>query len=182
MNKDYVGLFSPEFAKAYRTPSGKMDFVRYLSILSQYVNNKGESYLARGYARYMEAYYEKFIYSVVDTSEGTPFAKLSDVIPEMDYRERIEKLSFTINSMDLPKEYPSIIDMDLYMFGIIYIVLFEGKEIKVECSDSLKSDIDKIITEIKNDGTLHTKNPSALKYLKIRLKNSVETYKRYVNE
>ena len=182
LNQDYVGLFAPGFAKFCRTPSGRMDFVRYLAILSQYKKNNGESNLARGYARYMEAYYEKFIYSVVDEKSDTEFVKLSNVIPQMDYKERIEKLSHIMEIMGLDdKEHPSIIDMDLYMFGIIYFVLFEGKEVIVECSDNLKSNIEEKIKNIKEDKTdRHTKNPGALKYLKIRLKSSIDIYERYV--
>lgn len=179
LNKDLVGLFSPEFAKRIKVKEGKMDFVRYLSILSQY-SKSGRDKIARGYTKNMEIYYENFIYAVVDEEETKDFINLSTKIADLKYESRLEKLGKIISEMKLLKTYDSIIDLDLYMFGLIYQIVFEDKVIAEDKYEELNIKINEKIAEIKTFD-LHVKNPSALKHLKIRIENSIEICDGFVS-
>ena len=68
LNQDLYDLFSPAFAKKIKISKRftsvpvHMDFVRYLSLLTQYYKNGGESRVAMHYSgKLMESYYEEFI-------------------------------------------------------------------------------------------------------------------------
>ena len=178
LNKDLVGLFSPDFSEMISVNEGKLDFVRYLSMLSQY-SNEGKDKIARGYSKNMETYYENFIYSVVDDKKTKEFVKLSDIIPNLNYKSRMEKLRVVIDKMNLKTKYESIIDLDLYLFGIIYLIIFEGKQIDSNRYEELKLNIKKEIDNIRK-GPLHIKNPSALKHLKQRIDRSINICEEYI--
>lgn len=187
LNKDLVGLFSPDFSEHILLNDGKMDFVRYLSLLSQY-HKSDTNKLAQGYTKNMELYYENFIYSVVEGGDDKVFGDLSKTIPDLDYKARMEKLASMVKAMDLVKSYDSIIDLDLYMFGIIYITLFKNLTIdESQCAD-LKKEIEKKLDDIKGKNgetvktILHVKNPSALKHLKIRISDSIDLYEKVAHE
>lgn len=188
LNRDLVDLFSPDFSKNIYLNEGKMDFVRYLSMLTQYVNT-GIDKIARGYTKVMESYYENFIYAVVDEDEdkGKLFGKLSNSIPNLDYKERMDSLALLVNGLGLLKTYDSIIDLDLVMFGLIYITLFEGKTIEEDKYVEVEQAIVKKANEIKGGETkteaqrLHVKNPSALKHLRIRIQDSIDIYEGYAS-
>lgn len=179
LNKDLVGLFSPEFSKRICVNDGKMDFVRCLSMLSQY-SKSGLDKIARGYTKTMEIYYENFIYAVVDEKETKDFIKISDKITDLKYDSRMSKLEAIISGMKLIKNYDSIIDLDLYMFGIVYYTIFEDKNIAEDKYEDLDLKINEAISAIKTDN-LHVKNPSALKHLKIRIERSIEICKEFVS-
>ncbi len=179
LNKDLAGFFSPDFVKRITINEGKMDFVRYLSILSQY-EHTGVEKIARGFSKTMEIYYEKFIYAVVNDEETKEFIKISNKIPELEYNSRIDKLRKIIEKMKLVKQYDSIIDLDLYMFGIIYYTIFENKSIADSKLEELDSNIKAKIEKFKQN-ELHAKNPSALKHLKLRIEGSIEACKEFVS-
>lgn len=180
LNKDLVGLFLPDFSKQITINGGKMDFVRCLSLLSQY-SKSGSDTIAKGYSRNMESYYEKFIYAVVDEDEKTnDFIKLSEKIVDLKYTSRMSNLNNILNKMGLIRSYESIIELDLYMFGIVYHTIFEGKNIDEDKFEKLHCEIKEAISRIKTQESLHVKNPSALKYLRARIFSSIEIYKRNI--
>lgn len=179
LNKDLVELFSPVFTNQIRVKEGKMDFVRYLSILTQY-EKSGLEKVVRGYSKNMELYYENFIYAVVDGVETKDFINLSKKIPDLKYEPRMERLGRIIKELKLETNFDSIIDLDMYMFGLIYHIVFEDKTILNDKYDELIEKIKVKIVEIKNN-TLHVKNPSALKHLKLRILSSIDTYKEFVS-
>lgn len=73
---------------------------------------------------------------------------------------------------------PSIIDLDMFMFGATYQILFEKKKIDLSKKDDLKKEINGAVVEMKED-EIHKKNPSYLQFLRSRLKKSLEIYDRY---
>ncbi len=179
LNRDLVGLFSPEFTKKITVKNdGKMDFVRYLSMLSQYAKNEDSEKIARGFTKNMESYYENFIYAVVDEKETKEFVKLSSVIENLEYESRIQKLKAVIEGMKLIQNYDSIINLDAFMFGIIYTTMFKDKTIKIEKFEELKDRIQELIDRYKGN-ELHAKNPSALKHLKLRIQESINVCKEF---
>ena len=93
------------------------------------------------------------------------------------------------------ENFDSIIDQDLYYFGLIYFVLFMKKKLKTENLELLFEKLKNKIEEFKDpfiykpvefdngeEGFVeitnyHPRNPSALKYLTKRVKSSIEIYK-----
>ncbi len=68
-------FFSPDFAKNISikilSQTTKLDFVRYLSLLSQYKEDGNTGRIARGYKQRMETYYEEYIYSVAGENNSS---------------------------------------------------------------------------------------------------------------
>lgn len=185
LDKSLADFFNPNFSKSLIVKNvsnaTKADFVRFLSLLSQYRKDETSSRIARGYKPQMEKYYEEYIYSVVGENSSSMFPDFSAIFPDNEFKPRFERLEQTINSLEIPKEYSSIIDMDTYLFGLIYSVVFENKSINVEEKENIKAELIGKIAEFKGDGS-HTRAPGALKYLKSRIDASVQIYKKYENE
>ena len=87
------------------------------------------------------------------------------------------------------------------MFGLIYFSIFQEKKLNVSKINNLCSKLKNKIEELKKfkiqpneiyDGYIypegydfgyyHQKNPNALKYIRIRLRESLELYKEYFSE
>lgn len=185
LDKSLVDFFNPNFIKSLVIKNvstiTKADFVRFLSLLSQYRKDEGSSRIAKGYKPQMEKYYEEYIYSVVGENSSLMFPDFLTIFPNKDFKSRFEKLEASINSLEIPKEYTSIIDLDVYLFGLVYSIVFENKSEKTEEKENLKKELVKKIAEFKNDAS-HTKAPGSLKYLKSRIDASIYIYKNYENE
>ncbi|MGY3713812.1 DUF262 domain-containing protein [Lactococcus petauri] len=172
LNDDLKEYFNPNFCKNITTPSGKLDFTRYLSLLSQFNEDPGNvNKIAYGYARNMESYYEDYINKFVENPVEIQIANVALV------KEKIKKLKFD-------SKYDSIIDMDIYFFGLIYHVIFFGKEIDFEKRDELKTELKNKIEEYKyldnKKINYQRRNPNALKYLRTRIGDSITIYERFV--
>jgi uncharacterized protein with ParB-like and HNH nuclease domain len=185
LEKSLVDFFNPNFSKSLVVKNvnsvTKADFVRFLSLLSQYRKDASTSKIARGYKPQMEKYYEEYIYSVVGENSSSIFPDFSTIFPNNEFKTRFDSLEQTINSLEIPKEYSSIIDMDVYLFGLINSIVFKNKSLKVSEKETIKEELTAKIAVFKGD-TSHTKAPGALKYLKSRIEASVDIYKKYENE
>lgn len=186
-------LFSPSFGHLIKIqPKGKkkqmVDFVRYLSIISQYIT-QGEASIAAGgrYPMNLELYYEDYIFSIVKREREWMFGDFETLFPGRNYAPDMLRLSNTLNQLDYFSDiFDSIITLDVYMFGLVYHVLFMRKEINMFSRDALKQELDNQIEVFLHgdsgaeERTLHARSPSAKKYVKERVHASIEIYRRYV--
>lgn len=184
LNENLKQFFDPPFRRSivvrnFNTET-KADFVRFLSLLSQYARDGNSTKIARGYKPKMEKYYEEYIYSVVGEEPSLLFKDFSQIFPDGEYMPRIERLEQAITALGIPKQYTSIIDIDVYLFGLIYYIIFEDKVIDIARAPALREALEAKITEFKGSDE-HRKSPGALKYLKARINASIEIYSRYVN-
>tara|TARA_R110001592_G_scaffold161457_1_gene394073 strand:+ start:3285 stop:4457 length:1173 start_codon:yes stop_codon:yes gene_type:complete len=183
LDKDLEKLFKPNFSKEYVvkgiSSTTRIDFVRSLAYLSQYHKDQAANIVARSYKSKMEKYYEEYIYSVL-SNEESKYGKFTDNFPDKQFNEPFTKLEQHLESLNIPKQYPSIIDMDIYFFGLVYTVLFDKKNIKTENKDGLKQKIDAKIKEFKEDFS-HIKAPSNLGNLRSRIYSSIEIYGEYAS-
>lgn len=192
----YEKFFHPDFSNSYSIKDSRMDFVRYISLLSQYIKNHNKTEgLAYGFARKMEMYYENFIYFIVGQNETTTFATLDKMlsmeIEENEKKEnlenevlkecesRITNITNNLNKLDIEKKFKSIIDLDVTFFGLIYFSFLHGKNIDDSKKNALKSEINAKINELKNDG-YHQNNPSAICHVKTRINCSIDIYRKYI--
>lgn len=175
LDKDLVKYFKPEFQNEILVNDKKIDFVRYLALLSQYENDKTVDNLAKKFARNMEAYYEKYIYVCINNEQDNGFS----IDNLKNYESSFEKLKEVIVKWGFNLKRESIITVDIALFGLIYFIVFEKKDIDYEKKEEFK---EKIIAKIKNflKDDLHKRNPGALKYLRERVKCSIEIYKEFV--
>ena len=133
-------FFKPDFMDEYEVKLlgdiKKLDFVRYLSLLSEYNKDEKKENVARGVnSSKMERYYEDYINAVVLDSVGTRFKQFSSIFQNKNNASKMELLKQNIEKVDLPKSFNSIIDLDVYFFGIIYISLFNGIEITADANN-----------------------------------------------
>lgn len=69
--------------------------------------------------------------------------------------------------------------MDMYFFGLVNEIIFLNHEIDLSHKSQLKKELDEKIKELKNTDN-HKNNPQALKYLRARITNSIDIYKKYI--
>jgi len=183
LDKDLEHFFVPDFTKDFVVKSlsteTQIDFVRFLSLLSQYYKDGSQGSIARSYKPKMENYYEEYVYSVVADSDEK-YGKFSTIFPGRDYSNRFSNLKQALTSLDIKKEFPSIIDLDMYFFGLTYTIVFENKTIEFTKKEDLKRELDAKIAALKTDPS-HTKAPSNLGHLRARISSSIEIYERYAS-
>lgn len=185
--------FNPEACKniiIYPNNAAKstsIDFVRYISIMTDYVkryrkNDVLKNYDSRGGAdgklKTYEEYYRKYIYSVVDNSNDDVFGNFNETIGN-HYEELLNTLSTTITQMDIVNrhKFDSIIDTDFYFFGLVYYVIFKRKNIDTNRSQQLTNLLNRKIKKYKSE--LKGKNVSTVENIRTRIKHSILIYSRY---
>ena len=79
--------------------------------------------------------------------------------------------------LKFPKKYQSIIDADIYLFGLIYFILFEKKEF--DLNNDLSNTIQNRIEKLREDKS-HIKSPNQKKHVASRISESVKIYREYI--
>lgn len=186
LNHQLKEWFNPEFCKEIsssivdKSRKSSMDFVRYVALLSQYKKKGSERGIGYGYASKMENYYETYIYSVVGNKDSIIFGKFSDIFTDKNYKPYLDEIDRLITELNYRRRFQSIIDLDLYFFGLIYFTAFEKRVLDTSRKDALEEELKNAINDIKGNG-LHTKSPACLKYLRERIFKSIEIYQKYIN-
>ena len=159
-----------------------VDFIKYLSLLSQYKKDGKVDRLAYGYSdsrgKSLENYYEEYIYSIVNEKATDLFEKFTSIFPDGNYQNHFDRLKETIDSLFDTKEFSSIIDLDIHLFGLVYKIVFENKSIDKSKKTELLLDLKGVIESLKKSDS-HKKSPGNLKYLKERINDSIEVYNKY---
>ncbi|KAA6321460.1 hypothetical protein EZS27_028894 [termite gut metagenome] len=184
LKENLKDFFAPSFLDNFKVEtsskeSGLIDFIKYLSILSQYKGNNSNlrEYGGRDWEK-NENYYHKYIMSVVGNNSNNKL-HFDVSYPTNPYNnDRIELLKNYLESFGIPKSFNSIIDMDVHFFGLINEVLFFSRELDETKREDLKNELNAKITELREIKN-HKYNPNALKYLKSRIIASMEIYKNY---
>ena len=181
LNKAYVPLFSPEFAKSvfvkqFGADSQPIDFLRLLALVFEYSKNNDSSKVMKGYKTKSEIYYEIFISDTVNPNSASGmFKKITDVIPTADIGAKMNALKEDWIKLSMPHELSSIIDVDMYMLGLIYWVLIKQRQLDDAKIENLKIRLIDKIRQFKRDSS-HTKSPASLKYLRERITASINAY------
>lgn len=184
LKSELKDFFDPECCRGYKIELvGKnqaFDFVRAMALLAQYKKESRFNRLAQSYKPRMEKYYEEYIYSVVKDSTDSMFAQFSSYIPNKNFAPRIAKLQTALQGLEYNLlHFTSIIDADVYMLGIIYITVIEGKDIDLTRKYELKTVLQRKINIFKSDPS-HKGSPSLLKHMRSRVEYSVTKFNRYV--
>lgn len=126
----------------------------------------------------METYYEEYIYSIVGENNSQIFSDFETIFPNKEYSAFLETLENTISLLDIPKEFRSVIDVDMYFLGLTYEILFNKKEVDDAKKNELKQKLEDTINGFKQDNS-HTRSPSAFKHLRNRIITSIGIYQKY---
>lgn len=184
LNERYEDFFEPAFVANYYVnrvgEKQQLDFTRYLCLLSAFKKSNNENRVARGFSgKRIEKYIEMYIYSVVGNDNEDIFGRFSDIFPGSDFAEDIQCLKSTLENLNLPKEYPSIINMDMYFFGLIYHVLLCHRHIDISRKGQLKNRIERRINDLR-DMDNHAQAPAQFQYMRQRLIQSIDIYESFV--
>lgn len=184
LNERYEDFFEPAFVANYYVnrvgEKQQLDFTRYLCLLSAFKKSNNENRVARGFSgKRIEKYIEMYIYSVVGNDNEDIFGRFSDIFPGGDFTEDVQCLKSTLENLNLPKEYPSIINMDMYFFGLIYHVLLCHRHIDISRKGQLKYRIDRRINDLR-DMDNHAQAPAQFQYMRQRLIQSINVYEAFV--
>lgn len=186
LNHQLKEWFAPEFCKEIsssivdKSRKSSMDFVRYVALLSQYKKKGTERGIGYGYASKMESYYETYIHSVVGDKDSTIFGKFTNIFPNKDYKPYLDNIDSLITELNYKKRFQSIIELDIYFFGLIYFTTFEKQTLDTSRKEALENELKNAINDIKRN-IWHTKSPACLKYLRERISKSIEIYHKYLN-
>lgn len=168
----------------------QIDFIRYLSMLSQ---KKVGKKVMMGYSAYnsRENYYADYVAYLLgleqeereDKFDGFDF---SAIFPDYVIRDRYNKLREGVEQIkqyihqDSDGAFKSWIDADLWLLGLIYYVVFEGKDLSLEGNkgEDLKQAISE---EINSKNEAYQKRSNALGHIRERIDKSIEIYSDYVS-
>lgn len=151
-----------------------------MAILSQYKKDGKFNRLAQTYKSRMEKYYEEYIYAVVKDRDNGMFAQFSAIFPDKNFTPRIELLDNVLHELGYNQlHFRSIIDSDIYMFGLVYYTVIQGYHIDLERKGNLLNELQREINDLKQE-TSHTSSPSLLKHMRNRVEQSIRIFGRYV--
>lgn len=204
MNDEYRDYFDGKcdgddvlsnFTITEKMQTNKIDFIRYLSILSQYIAKKESSDdVLKNYSSYAsrESYYVDYVSFILGLDQEDFPTKfdgfvINDVFPDGSWKTRYKTLQestialkekIPLGKSKVKGNFDSWIDVDYYLFGLIYFVLFEGKSISLE--ESLIKQIQSQINEKRKDKeSSYVKGPNRVGNLRNRLIGSINIYSKY---
>lgn len=171
----------------------KIDFVRYLSIISQYSITENHNKVLVGYSASSsrEGFYADYVSYLLGLEQEDREWKFNgfsfdETFPQQCWKERYERLREAVERLrplfkmaEKNKDaFASWIDADYWFFGLIYAIVFAGKTLK----DDLTGIDKKINDEIakKKDWDYYAKSPNRLGNLRERLGRSIDIVWEYV--
>lgn len=179
----------------------KIDFVRYLAILSQYTVSQREfaKDVMVGYSAYSsrESFYADYVSYILGIEQEDRLNKFDrfnfvQYFPNDCWKDRFEILHNAIaqvkTCMDLKDGnlFTSWYEADFWLFGLMYHILFKGKTLNTQLYSmrnrkrvNLKREINEAIENLKNEPAF-LKNSNRLSYIRERLIKSCEIYSAYV--
>lgn len=182
----------------------KIDFVRYLAMLSQfYVSDREDAKdIMVGYSAYSsrESYYADYVCYLLGIEQEDRVDKFNEFkfercFPSDAWKQRFETLKETLQRirpiMDLKdgRSFGTWFEADYWLFGLFYVILFAGKSLKEDLTrvDDEGNTItlsDEIKMKIKGykDNSYLQKNANRLGYVRIRLVESYNIFCQYVQE
>lgn len=170
----------------------KLDFVKYLSTLSQYIGTGDINKVLRGYSAYSsrESYYADYVSYIVGLEEDGRKGKfdnfkIGDTFPHLEWKDRFKIvhtfLEMNKNKMGLDEKneaFKSWIDADYWLYGLLYCVVFKGLVITKE-DDLITAVTNEIIEKKTKVGDDYSKNPNRVGNLRDRILRSINLYEHY---
>lgn len=171
----------------------KIDFVRYLSIISQYTITENPYKVLVGYSASSsrESFYADYVSYLLGLEQEDREDKFNGfsfegTFPQQCWKERFVRLKDSIERLmpmfkmaEKNKDaFPSWIDADYWFFGLIYSIVFADKTLKDDLTGIDKDFYDEITEKKKWD--YYAKSPNRLGNLRDRLDRSIDIIWKYV--
>ena len=200
LDKGLDMLFEPPFLREYGITrsvvknSGasvkiteRIDFVRYLSIMNEYMVRARQNpehvnmrKVAVGYRKNSENYHKSFIRTVAGREDGGErFCPNANWAHGGDFKTMIEALKESLSAMGVPHIYDSIADMDIAFFGIIYWVCYCGKSLDELRREEFGRALRKVFASFRSEPN-YLKSSSQMGKLRERVEQSVNFYRGYL--
>ncbi len=171
----------------------KIDFVRYLSTIAQYVGAGRYNRVLLGYSAYSsrESYYADFVSYIVGLEQEGRKGKfdsfdMKSVFPNQEWNVRfvsvqkfLERNKKQLGLDEKTTSFTSWIDADYWLYGLLYWVLFMGKTLSNEIMliSTIRIEIAKKRDPKANPD--YVKNPNRLGNLRDRMESSINLYADY---
>lgn len=171
----------------------KIDFVRYLAVLSQYtiLDDKSKDKVLKLYSAYSsrESFYSDYVSYIVGVEQESNKNKFDGfsfetTFPNECWKQRFIELHKEIMTlapnMGLNKDnaFTSWIDADYWLFGLIYFIVFCGKKLEADTTLLIKELSEEISS--KRSDSVYSKSPNRLGNVRSRLLKSLEIVKKHV--
>lgn len=172
-----------------------IDFVRYLSTLSQYKVNGNTGNILKYYSAYSsrESYFADYVSYILQLDQEDRYDKFNgfnfnEVFINDSWKERYKRLKDSVERMknewnletkDNKSAFLSWIDADYWLYGLIYHIVFEGKELNDDINQ-LFVKVKKAIRSKKNNHS-YSKTPNGLTNLRDRIQDSIKIYQPHVH-
>lgn len=193
-------LIEPEFLNAYGLVNNitkksdgtsriaeRIDFIKYLSIMDDYlkVSQREPLNIRRVAIRYKndpQSYYKEFILVITGRDTGNNrFCTQDSWAYKRDYKKTIEAFKEAINTMDVPRTYDSIADMDVAFFGLVYWICYCGKKLDGGKKAVFKEKLNAIFSSFRNgEHPDYLKSASQVGKMRDRITKSVELYREFL--
>lgn len=163
----------------------KIDWLRYLSILSQ--KSLGQEVLT-GYRREVsrEDFYKDYVSYMLGLEQQKNPEKFEGVKDKEYYKDEAWKTRYEILHEEAGKlkewmgHFASIIDADYWLFGLIFSIVFDNKTLKEDSLEKLAKELRELANRAKRDEK-HRSRPNQLTYLRKRINDSIRIYNKYVS-
>lgn len=179
LRDNLADFFEPKFTTSVKVNDARMDFVRYIALISHWIKKDDVHRVAQGYVNKMENLYEEFIYYVAYDDKGEQFEALPTDITSGHYDEKLAHLADVFQILSQKITFTSIIDLDTVAFGLLRSVIFDNERLDPRRIPFLVSELLQRIHEFRSDAN-HLKRPSALKHLRSRMQASYMIYGKYM--
>ncbi|GAB7140292.1 hypothetical protein RsTz2092_02400 [Deferribacterales bacterium RsTz2092] len=177
-----VEFFKPDFLRYCMVAKEKLDFARYLAIVSpiydaylkkesiKNIPSASYSAIARGYANKLNVYVMNYVSDIVESEKGKRGLAASRYMENMPKFESAFKTLFGENLGRYRFDNSAV--AETYLCGLIFWVLFAGCRIDFTKAFTLKGQLEKL--------TAHQKSDDKLSGIRERLKQSIELFEGYV--
>ena len=190
-DRELHNFFQPSYFNNIIVNKKPIDFARTLAFIAEAeASNLDYNSIAKGYGGkygHYEQYIEKYVYHAINDLEKSniakesKFTKFSTLFPNGSsiMVDRLENLKNAYENLHLEKNFDSIIKADLYIFGLVYWILFKGKNILEGKESEIKRAIQSKIASFLGDAA-HKKTPSSVMRVRARIRDSIDVYRNFV--
>lgn len=185
LDNELIPFFEPAVSSRLKvTQNGKTtryDFVRALAFTSQFAKQGNEYAIAKSCRRQeaFDIYFSDYINAVINDEDSPRFGKFSVQVGKANIEGRTNNLQSCVIDLGDNHVFPTIIDADTSLLGLIFWVLIKGKTLDATRFVDLKNQISAKIAEFKAlEG--HRRSPNAVTNLRSRIRGSIDIYQGYV--
>ena len=169
---EFVAFFEPVGMKNIQVGNDKIDLASLLAYVAERATGVSRFAVNRRSDERRQAYFNEYVESVLYDEESPVFGKFDLIVK--DKKGTMEKVvnfySSNIKSNIKNDRFNNIKEVQIYLFGVLYWIIYKGKSI--EWNDGIKSKIEKYIKEDTDSDRYNN-----ITKIRDRMEKSIEYYK-----